>query len=280
MTFILHIPAPPLNTFIKALYVPAGSMPYAREKILPVPWVDLKINFGGPVAVSNSDHAETLVSFCESWVVGLWSTYHLVEWLPDMHFVGVSFKPGGAFPFLRLPLSELHNQVVSLDAIWGSAAAELRERLYAATKVQARFALCEQFLLKCLREAPRGLNAVQYAIREITRRHGVVSIRTLSDDMGISQKHLITQFNQLVGAPPKAMARLSRFAHMLDSIHPLQPPEWTQVAHQFDYYDQSHFNRDFEMFTGHSPTDYWRLRRQVQVENPQHARFLRPLPAG
>jgi AraC-like DNA-binding protein len=280
MTYILHIPAPPLNALIKCLYIPDRSLPYAREKILPLPSFDLKINFAGSVAVSDSNHPETWLRFAESWVTGLWSTYHLVEWSQDSHFLGVSFKPGGAFPFLKLPLAELHNQVVPLDAIRESTAAQFREQLYDATTVQARFAVCERWLLERLGEMPRGLNAVQYAIGQIVRQQGALSIRTLSEDMGISHKHLITQFRHMIGAPPKVLARLSRFVHMLGSIDPMHPPEWTQVAHQFGYYDQSHLNRDFENFTGHNPTDYLRLRQRVQVENPGHARFLRPLPAG
>src|SRR5262245_6468021 len=37
----------------------------------------------------------------------------------------VSLRPGGASPFLRLPLAELRNQIVSLDAIRGRARAAL-----------------------------------------------------------------------------------------------------------------------------------------------------------
>ena len=42
--------------------------------------------------------------------------------------------------------------------------------------------------------------------------------------------------------------------------------------------DQAHFNKDFMAHLGHSPTDYLRLRRRVQVENPDYDRLLRTLP--
>jgi AraC-like DNA-binding protein len=216
----------------------------------------------------------------ESWVVGLWSKYHVVDWPLDMQYFGVSFKPGGAALFLQLPLSELQNQVVSLDAIWGRYAVEFRERLYAAPTIQARFALLEQLLLARLLEAPQGLKAVQYAVDEMVRYHGVLSIRELSGHIGMSQKHLITQFRQMVGCTPKELARLHRFAHLLEGIDPGQPVDWTLVAHQFCYHDQSHFIRDFKQFTGHAPSDYLRLRRQMYSENPERADRLRLLPIG
>jgi hypothetical protein len=107
--------------------------------------MDLKINFGGGFQVYDADQSESFTTLTESWVLGLWTKYHIVDWPEDLQYVGVSFKPGGAYPFLGLPLSELQNQIVSLDAIWGTLAAELRDRLYAAPTIQARFALLEKF---------------------------------------------------------------------------------------------------------------------------------------
>lgn len=275
---IHHIPSAPLNAYINNLYYVDSLMPYSREKILPHARLDLKVNFGGAIRAYEAGQAEPFATCSDSWWVGLWSTYHVVDWPPDIEFFGVSFKPGGAYPFLQIPLSELHNRVVSLDAIWGHFAAEIRERLYAAPTIQAQFALLERFLLARLCESPHGLHAVEYAIAEIARQHGTLSIRALSDQMGISQNHLNTQFKRLVGGTPKEVARLYRFQHALHSIDPTQPVDWTRVAHQSHYYDQSHFNKDFIAFTGHNPTDYLRLRRQVHVENPRHASYVLLLP--
>jgi len=280
MTYIFHIPSPPLNFSINRFYYPNESLPLPREKVLPLPALDLKINFGGGFQVYDADHSEPFTTLTESWALGLWTKYHILDWPSDLQYLGVSFKPGRAYPFLGLPLSELHNQVVSLDAIWGTFAAELRERLYAAPTIQARFALLEQFLLARLCEAPYGLKAVQYAVAEIARRHGTLSIRELSESMGMSQKHLIVQFKQMVGCTPKELGRLYRFADILASIDLTRPVDWTVVAHQFYFHDQSHFIRDFREFTGHTPTDYLRLRRQMHAKNPDRAQHLRLLPIG
>ena len=43
--------------------------------------------------------------------------------------MGVHFKPGGAFPFLGLPAGELADTHVDLEALWGSFANRLRERI-------------------------------------------------------------------------------------------------------------------------------------------------------
>jgi AraC-like DNA-binding protein len=280
MAYIFHVPSPPLNFYINRFYYPDGSTLPAREKILPLPALDLKINFGGAFQVYRADHGEPFAALTESWVLGLWSTPHIVDWPLDIQYIGVSFKPGAAYLFLQIPLSELQNQVVSLDAIWGGFAAEIRERLYLAPTIQSRFALLEELLLARLKGTPQGLKAVQYAVGELARVHDAFPIRELSHRMGLSQKHLITQFRQMVGCTPKELARLYRFAQVLEGIDPIQPVDWTLVAHQFCYHDQSHFIHDFKEFTGHTPTNYLRLRRQMHDQNPDRAKLTRLLPIG
>jgi AraC-like DNA-binding protein len=275
-----YVPAPPLNRFINHFYAPVGSALYPREKIMPTSLIDLKINFGDFFEVFVEDQTQPAATCSESWCVGLFSTYHIVERPMEKRFIGVNFKPGGAYPFLRTPLSELQNQVVSLDTIWGEFATEVRERLYEAPTLQARFALFEQMMLARLRELPYGLNAVQYGVQEIMRCDGALSIRALSDRIGMSHKHLINQFKHMVGGTPKELARLYRFEQILYHLDVAQPVDWTHVAHRYSYFDQSHFNKDFETFTGHCPSDYLRLRRKVYNDNPEYAQYSRLLPTG
>ncbi len=278
ITYIRHIPAPPLDAYIDDLYYIDGTPPYPRLKVIPMPSLHLMVNFGHTFQVHEPDKADPFATCTESWWVGLWSTYYLVDWPLNVQFFGVHFKPGGAYPFLQLPLSELHHQVVPLDAIWGHYAAEIRERLYAAPTVQAGFALFERLLLARLYEAPHGLDVVHYAIAETARYHGALSIRALSNHIGISQNHLGTLFKRMVGIPPKELARFYRFAHVLRSIDPTQPVDWMLIARQNHYYDQSHFNKDFVAFTGHTPTDYLHRRSRLLTENSEQTQNLGQLP--
>lgn len=183
-----------------------------------------------------------------------------------MRLYGVRFKATGVYPFLNMPLSELYNQIVALDDVWGRFASEMRERLHAAPSVRAGFSLFERLLLLYLCEKPFEQKVVEYGIAEINRHHGSLSIKALSDHIGISQNHLRTQFKQVVGTSAKELARLIRFEHVLRSINPAHPVDWTRIAQQCGYYDQSHFNKDFLAFTGHSPTGYLNQRRRVYTQ--------------
>jgi len=278
MNYISHIPAFPLNAYIDDLYYLEGHPPYPRFLVPPLPSLHLMINFGPAFQISALDQTTPFATCTQSWWIGMWSQYWIVDWPHPVQFYGVHFKPAGMYPFLRLPLSELHNQVVPMDAIWGHVAAELREQLYAAPTVQAGLALLEQLLLTRLAQAPYGLDVVQHALAQIVRQHGALSIQALSDQISISQNHLLTQFKRMVGVSPKEVARISRFADIICSLDPTKPVDWGRIVHTYRFYDLSHLHKSFIEFTGHNPTDYLRLRRRFQIEHPNHPLSVGPLP--
>jgi AraC-like DNA-binding protein len=273
MSYLQHIPRAPLDAYVDDLYYLDGPAPYARLKIFPMPSLHLIINLGDGCRVYTPEHAAPSARRIGSCWVGLWSTHYVVEYPATMRLYGIHFKPGGAHPFLRMPLSELHNEIVALDAIWGQEAGRILERLHEAPTIGAGFALLERMLLSRLNESS-GLDMVRFAIAEIARQHGVAPIRELSDAMGISQNHLSTQFKRVAGVPPKQIARLYRFAHVLHSIDPEKAVDWTEIAHEARFFDQSHFNKDFAAFTGFSPTRYLQLRRRLHQEHAEQARSL------
>jgi AraC-like DNA-binding protein len=280
MAYTRYIPSPPLDAYIDDLYYLDGPAAYPSQKVLPVASANLMINLGDPFNVYAPDQARPFMTCTDSWWVGVWNTYHSVDWPPHVRLFGVHFKPGGAYPVLGLPLSEMNRQVVPLTALWGRGADEMRERLHAAPTIQAGFALLEQLLLR-LCEAPDRLGVVQHAVTQIGHQHGALSIRALSDQLGISQNYLGAQFNRFVGVPPKEVARFYRFAYALRLIDVTQPVDLTWVAHQARFYDQSHFNKDFVAFTGLNPSAYVHLRRRVAAEHPDYPRTLPlNLPSG
>lgn len=268
MSYLTRRPAPPLDRYIRCLWQADLRIISPREKILPSGAVELIINFGAPFRLT--DHTASPQLQTESWLVGLQTAYLVNEPLAETYMVGVRFKPGGMAAFFDVP--GIADQVVPLDALWGRFAAEAREQLYELRTPPARFALLERLLLARLRPLPRGGERVLHAVSEIERCGGALSIKGLSETLGISQKHLIAQFQQIVGVSPKALARIYRFQTALEAIDPLR--DWTSVAHSALYYDQAHFNHDFTAFTGLRPTEYISLRAAYYASRDQDVHFV------
>ena len=273
MAYLQHIPGAPLNAYIDDIYYLDGPAPYARLKVFPMPSLHLIINLGDGCRVYEQEQAKPFARQIGSCWVGLWSTHYVVEYPATLRLYGIHFRPGGAHPFLRMPLSDLHNKIVALDAIWRQDAAEICERLHDAPTIGAGFTLLERMLMTRLNETST-LDMVRFAIAEIARQHGAVPIRGLSDAIGISQNHLSTLFKRIAGVPPKQLARFYRLAHVLRSVDPEKTVDWTEIAHDAGFYDQSLFNKEFAAFTGSSPGRYLQLRRRLHEENPEQARSL------
>jgi AraC-like DNA-binding protein len=280
MSIVVHQPTPPLDRYIICLWYADLRAPYRWEKILPSGALELIINFGAPFRLYDQHDSTRFALQTESWLVGLHTTYLINEPLAETHMIGVRFRPGGAAAFFPFPAFELHNQVVPADALWGRFAAEAREQLYAAPTLASRFALLERLLLVRLCEVPHGMDLVRFAVGAITHRRGAQPIKALSDQIGISQKHLDAHFRRMVGVSPKTLARIYRFQHVLHSIDPTRPVDWAAVAYDALYYDQSHFNRDFAAFSGLSPTEYLRLRRQTFGDTLARGEDIHFVPIG
>jgi AraC-like DNA-binding protein len=279
MSFVFHEVAPPLSRHINFLYAARGSMPYGRDRIFPMPSTDLKFSFSDAWRVEERQGTAEQSIHRQSWCMGIWDRPHLVAWPEHTDFIGISFKPGGAAAFLGVPLVELANRVVSLDAIWGADAARIHQQLHEAAIPARQFALLEQVLLARLAENADPAGIVGHVVGRIMG-DDAVPVSRLCDEVGISHKHLITLFGRMVGCTPKALARLCRFARLLHGIDVTMPIVWTSLAHAGDYFDQSHFIRDFQAYTGLSPSDYLRQRQQVHARAPDHAGLPWMLPAG
>src|SRR5262249_2374791 len=109
-----HIPSVPLNLYIDWMRYCEGRPPYPHMKVLPIPSLNLMINFDDTYHCYTTDLTRPFATVAQSWSVGLWNTHHSLDWPRNVQLLIVGFKPGGAYPFLHLPLSELHNDIVSL----------------------------------------------------------------------------------------------------------------------------------------------------------------------
>jgi methylphosphotriester-DNA--protein-cysteine methyltransferase len=175
---------------------------------------------------------------------------------------GIQFHSAGAFPFFRVPSSEMENQSVPLDLLWGGRAGELRERLLAAKSVEVMFAEAESAMLAQVARPLSLHRAVHFALRRFCRVPRVDTVGSVTDEIGLSPRRFIEVFREQVGLTPKAFCRVRRFQYVLQSIHGVREVDWAQVALDSGYYDQAHFIHDFREFSSLTPTQYWINRTQ------------------
>lgn len=255
MEYLLGTPSRPVSGLLDRDYVafsqPAGTQ--ARWLATPVTSVTVILNLGAPFG-----------GLPDSFVAGLTDTAGIVEQNGEISCVDLKLSPLGAYTLLGVPMSELTDRVVDLGDLLPSMR-RLVGRLAEEDTWPRRFALIDSFLLDRLERGPVPADEVAFAWRRLVSTRGALPIGSLAEEVGWSRRHLVARFRQQVGLPPKRIARILRFQHLLDGLRAGRPVDLTRLAAECGYYDQSHMNRDFREFAGTTPSEYLaRLVTSVQ----------------
>ena len=270
--FNFYKPKPPLSKLIDNLWLFEGDAEHKIERILPTGTLELAINLReNDLGFYDPARAENRTHFSGAVVSGAHSQGFAPVPTDKVLIIGAHFKPGGAFPFLGLPANELADAHVDLDALWGSAANRLRERLCEARSSAERFQLLEEALLKRLsRRGTERHYAVSAALKMFAKHQGAPTVREASKYLGLSQRRFIEVFKAEVGLTPKLFSRIQRFQHTRAFIDRNPAPDWVALALDLGYFDQSHFIREFSEFSGLSPTDYLNRHQSFPAQD-RHA---------
>ena len=254
--FFQHFrPRQPLSEFIDMFWFWQGyDLPEGKERCLPSGTVEFVIS------LHSNKSADSIVG-------GMRSESFILHRSSTDCLIAAHFKPGGIFPFLRTPASEIRNLDLTIEDLWGARAATLRSQLLEAGTLQARFAILEGWFMALFLNRPREFHpAVACALQALGKIPGEASLPELADKIGISQRRLIQVFNAQVGLTPKLYSRVARFQEVLRQIQrSSSPPDWLNLALSCGYFDQAHFIHDFQEFSGLTPSVY--LLRATQHLN-------------
>jgi AraC-like DNA-binding protein len=260
MLYVTHFPKPPLNQFVELFWFYDGfpSRSHKKERLMPDGSVELVINLNeDETRIYDRENLEKCERLPGTVLCGPHSSFFVIDTAEQDSVMGIHFKPGGAFPFFKLPADELQNQHVSLEDLWGTEAALLRERLLEAPTPEMKFQLLEDCLVAQTSKPMERHRAVNQALSLFRNIHTAPAMADVSDQIGISSRHLIQLFSNEVGLTPKLFCRVRRFQQVLQTLRTGTEFDWAEIAADCGYYDQAHFIHDFKAFSGINPTTYW-----------------------
>jgi AraC-like DNA-binding protein len=248
-------PAPELAGLVHEFWEVEGDVSPFRETLLPNGFTEVMINLG-PVHRVLSDQGTGLWE--RGWFSGLHERSLIIETKEGTHLVSARLHPLGATALLGRQAARNANAIVDIHDFLGDAGTALRERVMRATSAAERFAVLEEFLLE-----QRGVHAapaefVRQAATRIEDAHGNIKVATLHEDAGVSRKHLSVSFVRDVGISPKRYAAIQRFVWTLRTLRESTNVDWSKLANDAGYSDQSHLVRDFRRVGAASPTEYLR----------------------
>lgn len=227
-----------------------------RRREVPNGQVTLIIGFGDPIEVVEMSSSPTpSPATVTSFVAGVHHGYALVDNRGRQRGMQIDLTPLGAYRLLGMPMEEIANQIVPLDALHGRAVDELTERLATAGGWEERFALLDGLLLRWADGGPEPDPAVTWAWRQLDRSDGQVQVGALADEIGWSRRHFTVRFRREVGLGPKSTARVLRFRRAVELLRQRAPGVTiTDVAMTCGYADHSHLIREFQALAGCTPS--------------------------
>ncbi len=179
-------------------------------------------------------------------------------------FFGVRLYPHAVSQLLKMPASEVVNDVFDFSALFKQHGTDLADQVYSSVNTIERISRVSDFLVK--RAALHPVDPIKYFVDKVIKSTGQVDIAGMQRESGLSVKQFERRFKAIAGFPPKYFARISRFQGIKDRYSSNQFQSMTSLAYSCNYYDQSHFNREFKEFSGVQPLQYFKLIGQEHAE--------------
>lgn len=246
-------------------FLPSISLePYIREFILietdeatdntVIPDTSLVMSFRykGDVMKREAEEKESLPNIVVSGLRR--SVRHFVYSKQTANFL-ILFKEGGVSAFSRMPANELFGQSVSADNLFHSAElGKLLEQLAEAGSNKDRVDLVEGFLLRHIADTKQD-RLIGNAVQLIQQHNGIIRIYDLATSLHLSQDPFEKRFRIIVGSTPKQYASIIRLRGLIRNYPSYS--SLTEATYDAGYFDQSHFIKDFRLFTGKAPRDFF-----------------------
>ncbi|OXM85695.1 AraC family transcriptional regulator [Paenibacillus rigui] len=171
---------------------------------------------------------------------------------------GAKFKPGGFYPFLQQPVSELLDKPLDIDRVFDIEARDIERQLLALEHDEAMIRLAEQFIRPKLPARDDTILLIEDIIDRIKEQPDITKVDHLAECLPMHKRKLQRLFEQYVGVSPKWVIKLYRLHHAAEQADQGRVVDWLKLSLDLGYYDQSHFIKDFKTIIGETPEEYAR----------------------
>jgi AraC-like DNA-binding protein len=253
MKILDFIPTEQLRPFIKTYRI-IESQDELINRVLPNTSLAIAFRCNGDVNYIKENSKEKLPI---STISGIRKSARLINYSKNTTTLVVQFKETGASAFFREPLHELFEESVSLDNFIPRQKIVIIEGFLAEAKSNnQKIAIVEQFLLsKLYNYKPDKL--ILTAVSIIQSKKGIIKIKELADTLFISQDAFEKRFRKTIGSSPKQFCYVVRIKSIIDQKQ--HHKNLLDLALDAGYFDQSHFNKDFNLFTGQTPSEFFKF---------------------
>jgi AraC-like DNA-binding protein len=169
--------------------------------------------------------------------------------------VGVKFRPGAFYPFLRRPVLSLANKSMPASELLRHVA-DAEQALPRCGDDEGLVEVASRLLLDCLPPTDTLVEAACAATEQIRLDRSITRVEHLISRCDMSERTLQRLFSKYVGASARWVIKRYRVFEALNRFEAGGEVGFAALAQDLGYYDQAHFIKDFKKLIGQPPAAY------------------------
>ncbi len=230
------------------------NLPF-KSKIIPTGFPSVTYIFGEK---QKAIHKDKSVNFNELIISGQFNSTYSYHVNSVAKNIGFNLYPTALYKILGTNISVFKNKLINFKKI----NKELSE------KFTVIFLKNEHNHINLINESKnlinnldlyidRDVEKIDLAIEYILEKEGMLQVIDLLKIVALSQKSLETKFKRIIGLTPGKYIRLTRFIKLMRRYE-CKEIEINDLIYMYNYYDHSHFIKDFKLFMSESPKEYFK----------------------
>ena len=247
---------PLLRNYIKFFWEIHTDYMELNHKLIPQRNINLRFNLSETPQYANVEGKVN--SLEEVFFSGLQDRFinARLQLAGKAHIFGICFQSDGFYPFLKIPVSELKNQLLGANEIEFKPALQISEQLKEAPDTITRLTILEKELLKLLDNGNYCLDGFRQIFDVFRYGDNSFQITELCQRNNIGIRKLERMYNKYIGVSPMTYNTLNRFHKSLNQLLFTDYPKLSDIAYENGYFDQMHFIKDFKRFSGDTPKNF------------------------
>lgn len=258
MQYLKYSPCEELAAFVECYFVWESEQPLASEMMFESPpsgFCSIVINYGDSYFLQNKKYEKLAVPL--QFVAGQSIFMYKLFLAGEIGIAGIVLKPAALATLFGLSTFELTEERADLFDIFPQQYfKDYLTQIRSADTREEKVKLMEALLLHHYKIVHPEPDFIDTAANLIIEKNGILSITDLVKDSCMSRRTFERRFFHKVGLSPKYYARIRRISYLCNLIAGKRKVNWSEIFYEVEYYDQAHFIKDFEEFTGRSPQQY------------------------
>jgi len=266
-----------LHPFVECYFIWESSTPITDEKMIESPpngFCSIVFNTGDPYFLQNKKYERLAVP--QQFIAGQ-SIYSYKLFLHgSISIAGIVFKPAALATLYDLPTYEYTEERIDLLKVFKKNIIEEFAKKISGADASGKAKLLEEFVMQQYLLSKPEPDYIDQAANSIVEKNGMLNMNEILENVFMSRRNFERKFFKKVGLSPKYYARLRRMAYLMNLIAGKKKVDWAKIFSECEFYDQSHFIKDFIEFTGRTPQQY--LNENDELANLVEKPTAQPIP--